>query len=193
MYENYYNDGIPMKKAIIAAIIITGFLRCGGGSSSDSTAEYKLKPGDLAVSVDPTTIEGYDVTYNSIAYQNNAYAVIYKQTIGGVDYIGIAACQDGDPFKKAGGGFNLKIKFQSSNIPSEITLNRDTSTGFGIKLTIDNDEYSLSGSDATITLTFSGPDANNVYTIAGKSGDDSISVGGGDLKITQIKARYVSQ
>ncbi len=173
--------------------MLMAVVRCGGGSSSDSKAEYKLKPGDLAVSVDPTSIESYDVTYNSTQYQNNnAYAVIYKQTIGGVDYISIAACQDGDPFKKAGGGFNLKIKFQASSIPSSISLTAGSSPGFGIKLTLDNNEYELSGSDTMITLAFSGPDSNGVYTITG-SVDDTISVGGNDLKITQIRARNVSQ
>ncbi len=188
-----FNDGISMKKEIIAIILLLAVVQCGGGSSSDSKAEYKLKPGDLAVSVDPKSIESYDVKYDSTQYQNNnAYAVIYKQTIGGVDYIGIAACEDGDPFKKTGGGFNLKIKFQASSIPSSISLTAGTSPGFGIKLTLNNDEYELSGSDTSIKLEFNGPDSNGVYTIKG-SGDDTISVGGKDLTITQIKARNVSQ
>lgn len=191
MAKNFIMES-KMKK-LLPIVMIALYLSCGGGSSSNSSAEYKLKPGDLSESTDPTTIEGYDVTYNSTQYKkDNAYAVLFKQTIGGVDYIGIAACQDGNPFKKTGGGFNLKIKFQSSSIPSSIALNNGSSAGFGIKLTLDNSEYELSGPDNTITLAFSGPDSNNVYTITG-SGDDTISVGGANLKISTIKARYVSQ
>jgi hypothetical protein len=182
-----------MKKNICAIITACLFISCGGGSSSDSTAEYKLKPGDLTVSTDPKTLESYNVTYSGTPYnQSNAYAVMYKQTINGVDYVGIAACQDGDPFKKAGGGFNIKITFQASSIPASVTLTRDVTAGFGIKLTIDNADYTLSGGDDSIILNFSGPDSNNVYTITGDSGNNTISVGGNNLTITQIKARYVT-
>ncbi|MCX7677841.1 MAG: hypothetical protein N2316_01340 [Spirochaetes bacterium] len=177
---------------LIISMAIVFFLRCGGDSSSQSASEYKLKPGDITVSVDPTSIEGFNISYNGILYQKiNAYAIIYKKKVSGIDYIGIAACEDGLPLDK--NGVNLKIVFQSTDIPSEITLVRGSSPGFGIRLSINTSIYELSGADDSITFTFSGPDSNNVYTIRGKSGNESISVGGNDLTISEIRARYVAQ
>ena len=161
-------------------------LSCGGGSSSSGSGDYILQPGSLTTTTFNTS---FNVTYSS--GRSGTYAVIYKGTINGTPYIGISIDTDGIPTDSS--GFNMKLFFNYSSLPSgNLVLDKDVN-GLQVSVKDGATPYSALGVDDNIELNFSGPDSNNIVTIKGVAGNDFLTVGTTDLYIDQtngIKAYY---
>ncbi len=162
-----------MKKALIAVVIICLFFSCKKSSSTNVESEYVLKPnlGTLKV------LGEYNINLDGATKTGN-YAVISIIIVNSVTYVAIAVDND----NVSDTNFNLKIYFPANQIPASINLDNTNST---IKARDDAGTL-YTNAAGSYTLNFSGPDANNVYTIT-STGDITLSPGS---KILQIYGTY---
>jgi hypothetical protein len=181
-----------MKMLCAVVILVLVSFSCGGGSSSDGASDYILQPGSLSTTTDPLTFEKATLSYPGKSYSDTAlYAVIYKGTVNGVNYIGISVDEDG---KTTTTDFNLKLYFQGSDIPFGSTKTFTSGTeNFSIRIVDSGGNHStIDAGNASITLNFSTLNTtNNTITITGTGyGDDTISVDSNPLVIGTITAYY---
>ncbi len=178
--------GNRMKKILTVAGFLIVSLSCGGGESTSRDADYKLKPGSLT----PTTFnQEFDVDFAGSNYTGaNFYAVLFKGKAGTVNYIGLSLDTDGKPGDSS--GFNLKLYYESSTIPTETTITLTKGiNGFIVKAKSGATSYNeIDDSDNSITLNFSEIDANNIVTITASSPTNTLALGGQTLAINTIKA-----
>ncbi|MBP7584670.1 MAG: hypothetical protein KBA61_11580 [Spirochaetes bacterium] len=173
-----------MKKLLVVAGLVLFSLSCGGGSSSSGSGDYILQPGSLTTT---TMNTNYDVSF--AGGPDGIYAVVYRGSVNGVNYVSISIDSDGNPSDNS--GLNIKIYFEASSIPtSPITLTKGLN-GFSIKAKVDTTTYSvIDDSDNNITLTFEPVNSNNIIRI---TASDTITMTGSPnqvLTINEINAYY---
>ncbi len=184
----YIHKGVNVERFFVKAValyivlfivLLTGCKKSSGG---DDAGTYIAQPGTLTKYT--TNITSNTITYNGTGYNcttaAQCYAVLYNANVNGVDYVGVAVSQD----PSSTTAFNLKMYFQSSYIPSSITLDGSNCT---FKVSLSGSTYTYSSGSVTLNFVDQGNGTYRITTAAG-----GVTLTGGGLTITEIIALKVN-
>jgi hypothetical protein len=174
-----------MKKFIlfsILALLVTG---CGGGDSGDDSIGFTITPG----SVTEFTVNNKSYTIGGLSLSQgpsqSTHAIIFSGTVNNQNYVGIAVNND----ITVANSSCLYIYFNSSGIPSSITLNSANPNHIlkyrespGTTFT------SWTNNGATITLSFLN-NGDGTYTIQDTAITGTVNFGGDTLTSVDIIAQ----
>ena len=147
-----------MKNTIalfVCALAVLTAISCGDHSSSSSSSDFKIKPGDVATITPNLTGKGtsFNVTFGGTTYNpttDDDYAIIISN-VNNTGNVGIAFGTD----PKTNRNFKVFI-YYAGDLTSGSKSGTVTVIENGVKYT---DNFN------NVSFTFTGPNSNNVYSI----------------------------